>query len=99
MSSSAFKLSLLVAACVMLFAASHVDAECSGPEAYGDFYAVEQKAEGLTPKLENGAREIFFFFAPPPLTPSPLPNVAERHHARVRCLKRTALPFAAFVPF
>lgn len=72
MSSYSFKLSLLVAACVALFAASHVDAECSGPEAYGDFYAVEQKAEGLTPKLENGARKISSSFLLLPSPPLPL---------------------------
>ena len=47
--------SLLVATCATLFleAATRVSAECSGPEAYGDQYGVEQKVKDLAPKLEN----------------------------------------------
>jgi hypothetical protein len=64
MAPSSCKLPLLVAACVALLAAhGGVAAECSGPEAYGDAYAVEQKAEGLTPKLENGMFDVYFLFS------------------------------------
>ena len=39
-------------ATILLFASTRVSAECSGPEAYGDKYGVQQTKD-LAPKLEN----------------------------------------------
>ena len=49
----------LALSCVLLLLCAQggrVAADCSGPDAFGDLYVVEQQAEGLTPKLVNGER-------------------------------------------